>query len=482
MEEIVSLHDKHQFEVKLGYPLKNEHKETSYHLSLYLFTPYTLGIKPPNYTKEDFYRDLHAYVRFKTPQYSLSQIYLGEESFFSKLGNKIAKLVHNQNARTLKDYEYHIKLFGCILKSSLRDEAEFIKDQASESEREFLLQEYYRNVSSILSLYRGFIKKINNPYLSPKIRLIYAFGDEYASQVVEFHTLKLLKWMEENKVRYHHAAIVELLTQEREYRQKKGYAVYDAESDNEQAMLRKNMLKKYISSILFLDTRKKKTRFLEQLVLSIAAGLAMIFATAIAFYYQSKYGTFTMGFFTVLVVSYMLKDRIKELAKQYLTHETRKFSHDHSTEIYTHSKEKIGFSKESVNFVKSYHLPASVLRLRKYKCLNEVENYLPEERVVVYHKQLKISSKHLKRAIFPLYAEGINDILRINIFNFLKRMDNPDQSLLVLNKGKVSAVHGERVYNLNLVVRHGDHVNNLKDHLFRIILSKRGIKRIEEVK
>lgn len=481
MEEIVSLHDEHQFEVKLGYPLKRTQKETSYHLSLYLFTPYTLGIKPPNYTKEDFYRDLHTYVRFKTPQYSLSQIHLGENCFFSQLGNRIAKLVHNPSDKNIKDYEYYIKLFGCILKSSLRDEAEFIKDQASESERDFLIQEYYRNVSSIISLYRNFIKKINTPYLSSQVRLIYAFGDEYASQVVEFHTLKLLEWMGKNKLSYHYQAIAELLTQEREYRKKKGYAVYEAESDNEQAMLRKNMLKKYISSILFLDTRKKKTRFLEQLILSIAAGLAMVFATGIAFYYQSKYGTLTMGFFTALVVSYMLKDRIKELAKQYLTNETQKFAHDHSTEIYTHSKEKIGTSKESVNFMKSYHLPYSVLRLRNTKCLNEVENYLPDERVIVYHKQLKISSKHLKRAVFPLYAEGINDILRINIFNFLKRMDNPDQSLLVLNKGKVSAVNGERVYNLNLVLRHGNNVRNLKDHVFRIILSKKGIKRIEEV-
>ena len=37
----------------------------------------------------------------------------------------------------------------------------------------------------------------------------------------------------------------------------------------------------------------------------------MIFATGIAFAFQQKYGNFTIPLFVALVISYMLKDRIK---------------------------------------------------------------------------------------------------------------------------------------------------------------------------
>ncbi len=89
------------------------------------------------------------------------------------------------------------------------------------------------------------------------------------------------------------------------------------EKDNEAIVFKRGVLKKYISSFLFLDTNwKPEGKILEQLLIGFAAGLSMVFATLIAFYAQEKYGNLTLPFFSFLVVGYIFKDRIKELTSK----------------------------------------------------------------------------------------------------------------------------------------------------------------------
>ena len=93
-------------------------------------------------------------------------------------------------------------------------------------------------------------------------------------------------------------------------------------------------------SDLFLKASKKKDGVLvEQIYYSIAAGLSMIFATVVAFSFQKKYGNFTMPLFVALVVSHMLKDRIKELMRFYFAHRLGKNYFDRKTTISMNERE-----------------------------------------------------------------------------------------------------------------------------------------------
>ena len=93
---------------------------------------------------------------------------------------------------------------------------------------------------------------------------------------------------------------------------------------NSNLVYRWGVLKKYIESDLFLSIDKRKSGVItEQVYYSLAAGLSMIFATFISFFFQKKYGNFTTPFFFALVISYMLKDRIKEIVR-YLFANNRK--------------------------------------------------------------------------------------------------------------------------------------------------------------
>ncbi len=58
--------------------------------------------------------------------------------------------------------------------------------------------------------------------------------------------------------------------------------------------------------------------YVQQVLIGLSAALAMAFATGIAFATQQAFGNFTTPFFFALVVSYILKDRIKEVGRGYL--------------------------------------------------------------------------------------------------------------------------------------------------------------------
>ena len=102
---------------------------------------------------------------------------------------------------------------------------------------------------------------------------------------------------------------------------------------------------------------------MEQIYYSIAAGVAMIFATAVAWATQVRYGNITWPLFIVLVISYMLKDRIKELMRFYFAHKLGNKYYDKKAKIQIGSKD-VGIIKEGVDFISFGKTPQEVLKLR----------------------------------------------------------------------------------------------------------------------
>jgi hypothetical protein len=96
-------------------------------------------------------------------------------------------------------------------------------------------------------------------------------------------------------------------------------SVPEKQKDNETLVFRRSVLKKYVASILFLDTEVNTDWLpLQQVFFGLAAAAARVFATAAAFISQSVYGGLTLPVYVTLVVSYIFKDRIKDLLR-YIT-------------------------------------------------------------------------------------------------------------------------------------------------------------------
>jgi len=484
-EKNVKMHDQFQFELKLGYKIKKK-KKTSYDIDIYYFIPDNLGINPQTYSKTIFYKDLHSNIRFKTPTLLLRQISDLQVSPFLLLRQSIEKLITKRDKPATRDFEYYVKMVCNIIKSALRDHTEFI-EKSSDIDKKQLVEEFINESAKIAQEYRNLKPLINVPTTSDKALAIFRFGDEYISQNIDFYGCSLLKQLEKftsKELAKLKIQLIQLVKTEADYRISCNYHASPGEGkkeENEMLIYRRGVLKKYIGSVLFLDTDvKPEGKFIEQFFVGTAAGLSMVFATVVAFLAQKKFGNFTLPLFAMLVVSYIFKDRIKELTRLYFLKKLNKSMFDHKTGIFSDEKQKIGICKEAINFIKESQLPNNIKNIRKKEHITEIENRWKGEEIILYRRQVHLYSKKLKSVYKKFNIEGVNDIIRFNIFRFLNKMDNPSKKIYTLKDDKVQVIEGKRTYHVNLIIKISRE-EKVELKRVRLILSRNGIERIDQI-
>jgi hypothetical protein len=237
-----------------------------------------------------------------------------------------------------------------------------------------------------------------------------------------------------------------------------------------------------MATVLFLDSEVKKGGFImEQTLFGMAAGLAMLFATTVAFVSQSIYGNLTLPFFVALVVSYIFKDRIKDLLRFYLSRNMTRSIFDYKTQLYNVTRHIVGVCRESFEFIRRQKLAPEIREIRNSDHITEIENGWVGEQTFLYRKRIRFHPDW-KGSIFSEYEiDGVNDIMRFNIQDFLRKMDDPNKELFVMNDEGYHRVTGARVYHLNLIIKlicdkHQSYTR------YRVILNRKGIKRIEKVR
>jgi hypothetical protein len=275
---------------------------------------------------------------------------------------------------------------------------------------------------------------------------------------------------------------MDLVAVELRYRQGRHYpSIPNENCDNEELIFRRNVLKKYMGNVLFLDTRTRhEGRVLEQTLFGIAAGISMLFATAVLFISQWVYGPLTFPVFLALVIGYMFKDRIKELLRVFFSRKMTGVLFDHKMRLYTDSGQAVGQVRESFDFVDEAKIPQRIMQIRDRDHITEVESDWLAENVVRYGKRIKLSSKAVSSAYHDFDLDGLTDIMRFNVSGFTKRMGEPSKELFVLDKDDFHSIKAERVYHLNLVLTIGS-PDRTRYKRFRIVFNRRKIKRIETV-
>jgi hypothetical protein len=113
-------------------------------------------------------------------------------------------------------------------------------------------------------------------------------------------------------------------------------------------------------------------------------------------------------------------------------------------------------------------------------------NYEPEllgkpESIIHYAKQVT-----LRKDAFRYLAEDgleirvINDITRLDVRHFLRKMDNPYEERLVLRNGRIEQVRCQRTYRINLISLFGREDGTTTCERTLVVLSRKGIVRIEQ--
>lgn len=500
IQQAVKHHDHYQIEIKLDYELHAGQK-TRYQIATYFFVPQSLGVTPQTYPRQTFYQDVQSHIRLKTPSLNLREFTEGDRSPL----RIIEAMVHR--ADWLSDPMAHeqmvtqMKLLSAMLKSALRELFILIQRRVAEVQAtphgkthflvHNLVDEFITEADHVTQRYRALLADFNLPNVPPVVFTAFLFTDESLSILIEESAVEMFQIVDEylkktNREDYK-LALNELTVRETKYRKTRGYeSILVPGSDNETYLYRASILKKYASSVLFLNTDVQPDgKYWEQLILSFAAGIAMFFATAVAFYFQYQFGNFTLPFFIALVIGYMFKDRIKELTRLMFARRLENYIFDRRIVIRTQDgQHRLGILREKMRFIEEKDVPLSVLRARSRDHITDISNEGRGEYIICYTKEIELQIKNAEK-VLPGFPEitGVNDILRFDIRHFLNKMAEPVQERFIIRDGELVSLLCHKVYHVNLISRYktvqpGVHKENR--HL-RLILDQEGIRHIQEV-
>jgi hypothetical protein len=364
----------------------------------------------------------------------------------------------------------------------LRTETAIVKDEYK-STKNSLASEYLNTLKKVLSAYRALIVKVENSDLKEQSKKVIKYGDEYISNITNYYLIKLHDYYKNFKVEKEKLKeIVQFIAEEQKYRKQQHYDVVNEDDYYDEVLLHKrSQLKKYIEGVLFLnrDVRKDGAIF-EQTIFAVAAGLAMVFSTGVAFYYQMVYGNFTLPFFIALVVGYMLKDRLKMLVGLLFIRKSDSLFYDYKVKITDPENNVIGKIKENFTFVSLKKLGPKVKKHRFKDSLLGTVYDLNGEQIVQYKKKIVLYPKKFGKEISDDRLNSLVDITRINFNRFIPQMDDPKKQYSILKKGKIINRIGNKVYHINVIQKFYSE-KGIEFKRFNVVMTRKGIKRIEKI-
>jgi hypothetical protein len=484
IKDILKIHDKFSIEIKQSYYSIFKKKKSNYRVLTYLFIPNGLNINEQTYKKEQFYKDIRVNVRYNTPEYTLDHLLTDNKSPLLKVEEIIASFDKKMSIVQQSKLETQGKIFATIFSSALRNSNRKIRKDFKTNKDPKLIDHHLSKIEEIVNRFRDIHKKIRKLEITDAQKRHMSFVDEFISNTIEHQAVILYDYFEkriegESDILNN---LIAFIKKEQVYKQEKFYEGRDIESLNQEYIIHKrSQLKKYIDSIFFLqkDIRKDGTIY-EQTIFSIAAGLAMIFSTGIAFFYQQKYGNFTTTFFIALVLSYMMKDRIKNLIGNLFISKAHSFYYDYKIRIFNSNKNKIGEIRENFSFVPYHKLGPKIKKFRKSYRSIDAEDNLFGEQIIQYKKKITLFPKRLGQDKSENRLNSIADITRINFSRFTSNMDDPKKKYYYVKDNKIIKTEQDRVYHINIVQKFFTE-NEIEFKRYRVVLNRDGIKRIEKV-
>ena len=478
-------HDNFSVEFKFGFNCKEDKTSDDFSVNAWIFVPNSLDINSENYGKKQFYRDIKSNVRLITPVYLLRDISQDSSLPLVSLKNALERIAGNPSRHDLDAYEYHLKMFAAIFKSALRDQASHLASVRSLESAEYLVDDFVHSSRIVLQKFRDMYRIIDVPTVTEKTRSLFHLCDEFMSYLVEFRSIRIMRAADTSINSAAHSKIkgklMELIISEHDYKESRGYGVMtDDTLHNRQLAYHRGMLKKFIESELYIRLDKKKDGVaVQQIYYSIAAGVAMIFATAVAWFYQIRYGNITWPLFIVLVISYMLKDRIKDLLRYYFAHKLGNKYYDKKATV-TIGKNRVGEIKEGFDFISKSQTPKEVVDMREKASSVADESRIFEEKVLLYRKHVTIDYMALSaNDDYPM--RGINEIMRLHLNRFTHKMDNPEVPIDSINEnGDIITYKVQKLYFVNIVFQL-QHDKDTEYHHFRISMTRNGVVDITEI-
>jgi hypothetical protein len=473
------IHDKFSIEFKVGFSGREGVKVDHFDVNSWIFIPNGLDINKQTYSKERFYSDMKSNVRLLTPAFTLKQMVEGEDAPLFHMKKALDEVIANPTQEHLSEFEFQLKLFGSIFKSAIRNESASIINMADKSLLYERCMVYADDVGRVLQDFRNLRDLIDPAHEEVMVKM--GFADEFISHQTDIRTMKILKAFNGHDYageKEAFAVLAEMLVEEKAYKTSQGYShtVNGDETNNRKLIYRHSLLKKYIESALFLKVNTTQDgQAVKQISFSLAAGLAMMVYLLITMPFQKYLGNYPSLIFFILVLFYILKDRIKELTRWLFAYQLKDKYYDNKTVVSIKDK-RAGWIKEGMDFITDDKVPEKVLKLRNRNKL-EADNKLLEEKIILYRKRVEIDNNVLRNQ-YNYGFKGINDIIRYHINYLTKKMDNPESVIDGLDEHRqVQTFKAERVYILHFVMQF-KWEDQMEYKVFHVMANRNGIVNI----
>lgn len=474
------IHDKFSIEFKVGFSGREGVKVDHFDVNSWIFIPNGLDINKQTYSKERFYADMKSNVRLLTPAFTLKQMLEGEGAPIFHVKRALDAVLTESMAERIDEFEFQLKLFASIFKSSIRNESTQIMNHAEAPNVNERCKSYVDDVRRVLLEFRGLRDGISRDHeeLIAKMN----FADEFISHQADIRTMKVLKAInrpDQQKTEVAFRALADMIAEEKAYKISQGYsyAVIGDRDNNRRLLHRHSQLKKYIESALFLKVNTTQDgQAVKQISFSLAAGLAMMVYLLVTMPFQKYLGNYPSLIFFILVLFYILKDRIKELTRWLFAYQLKDKYYDNKTVVSIKNK-SIGWLKEGMDFITDDKVPEEVLKLRDRNRL-ETDNKLLDEKIILYRKRVEIDNAVLRNQ-YNYEFKGINDIIRYHINYLTKKMDNPESEITCLDEHRqIRNVTAERVYLLHFVLQF-KWEDQVEYKVFHVVVNRNGIINIK---
>ncbi|MCP4448773.1 MAG: hypothetical protein GY811_26080 [Myxococcales bacterium] len=502
IESRIGVHDSNHFEVKLDYAIGSQGR-SRYRVDYYFFVPASLGVSKHTYRDHQFFSDVQAYIRFKTPSRTMTSL-AGNRSPLQDIRELVVRLrATPKDTKTLQQMSYQLRMFGCIKRANIRDRSRSLREKlgdlrSQETTNAVLLgdvghicETLVDDIATVIAEWRKLRPDFVDGRLPKAANETFGYVDEYLSLVIEMKMASIVRRIDAIEVETGDALVKprsharSLLLAERSYRDSAGYSTVVNEDEDDHFVYRQGLLKKFLTSVLWLDLSKEKEgRRVANVGAAIAAGFAMFFALMVTLYAGERYGINSANFIAAGVGTYILKDRIKDWLKAFLGGRFSRFIADYSIQIRDPlTNARIGKCRESFSFIDAADLPENVLGCRLKDAKSSIESMAKPEVIMHYSKQVNLQGKDMIERMH-LEDYNVNDIVRFSLSQFLVRADDPTSSIpyYVEEDDLVERRSFRKVYHLNLVMvlrNKGNGRSTLKR--VRVIFDKNAIRELQEV-
>jgi len=496
----VYIRDKWQFALKSEFFPHTGRKKHQYIQEFYLFVPNSLQINRSTYSKNQFYLDETNLIRYKTPEFSFETLF-DLSCAFSPLARILFLCEQMDTPDRREELSSELKLLANIVRSTLRQSVKDLLAElnAKRAGKASSFELKAKQLSADLKRLKALFKEAQHQYLRHwKDPLFYRqmiYTEEFINDAITHYVSGLLE-----SLRYTHCEDISSIDQELSEiliaEQRLNDLLNSSEAlksgkiparEGEAIPYRTSLLNKFVLDVLHLATnRYSLDQRYQHFIGGLSAGIAMLLYFSFYIWLGNVFVINSFPFILLMVITYILKDRIKEWLRILSYQQASRWFPDFTTVIKSpDDKNDLGKLLEFVSFIDPSQLSQEIKNVRNAEFHTVLESFQRPESILFYKRIVEINPR---RKTQDARLFGLNIIFRFNIHRFLRKANDPIEAHLVIDPTthQLLNVRLPKVYHLNLIIRSTSLDPTKKDAVvelkkLRLIIDKNGIKRIEQV-